>query len=203
MTKRVHKKPRLPTFLNSYNQINRVEFRDLDTVRKHLLSLLAYIDKGSFESSEDIEDALEYFGFEVEVSHDQDAYAGYSDFTIGSPLRTVPNPVKVIPNPVKDPNFFELLRALDHTMKLLSQSIRSINDPDRLTSDIKAVRAYLDAFSDFLSVQHINLAPEELPGALPAGLLAKLKKVDWLRFSENIQKWVDVIVKTCDLILKR
>lgn len=74
-------------------------------------------------------------------------------------------------------------------MKHLSTYLRLINDPDRLSADVKAVRAYVDAFRSFLDMEK-QQPPTEIPKDVPKGLLAKLKKVDWSKFSAEVRGWV-------------
>jgi putative proteasome-type protease len=91
-------------------------------------------------------------------------------------------------------DFFDLLRELDTAIKHLSYYIRTINDPDRLTPEIKTARAYVDAFSAFLDIEG-NQQPEKIPGEVKKGMLDALKRVEWSKVSDQAQKWVQLIVK--------
>ena len=103
-----------------------------------------------------------------------------------------PKARKVVYN--KSSDFFDNLRALDEAMKFLSREIRSINNPERITPELKAVKAYVDAFRAFLDVEP-NEPPEVVPAAVSKGLLVRLRKIDWLSVSNSAQKWVDTIVR--------
>jgi hypothetical protein len=98
------------------------------------------------------------------------------------------------PNDNLSKDFYDNLRALNEAMAALSRDIRAINDPDRVSSDIKAVRAYIDGFRAFLDVEP-HQPPVEVPTELSQGLLKRLRQIDWMRVSENAQKWADTIIR--------
>ena len=108
--------------------------------------------------------------------------------------------ISTIPNPSKNADFFDLLRQLDIALSALSNEIRAINDPERLSSDIKATRAYIDAFRAFLDDSGGN-APNSLPAEIPRSLLEKLKSVKWEAISSQCQKWAETIIKIVERLL--
>ncbi|MEZ5656251.1 MAG: hypothetical protein R3E04_10265 [Sphingobium sp.] len=101
-----------------------------------------------------------------------------------------------LPNPVladRGQDFFDLLRELRSVTKKLSSYIRTINDRDVATADIRAARAYVDAFQEFLDIDGSN-PPETIPVEIKNGVIESLKRIDWAKFSSEARQWAEWIM---------
>lgn len=100
-----------------------------------------------------------------------------------------------IPNPAlreNDEDVMKMLVELRDLIQRLSSYIKGINDPMLASADVKAARAYIDAFQEFLDLDGAN-KPETIPGDLTSATQSSLKKVDWAKLSDHAQKWARAI----------
>lgn len=93
-----------------------------------------------------------------------------------------------------DKDIYDTLRELDAALEWLSGYIRKINDPDRKGPAVQMVRAHLDAVRAFLDMEAGQTAPV-LPVEVREGLLSRLRKVDWAKFTDTVNKCVQNIIK--------
>lgn len=117
-----------------------------------------------------------------------------------SSLARAPRPKRArseAPNPAKNADVFDLMRQLDGALKELSREIGAINDPERQTTEIRSVRAYIDAFRTFLDDRE-GKAPDAIPQAIPTGTRERVARLDWSKISDAAQKWADLIVRIVD-----
>jgi hypothetical protein len=173
-------------------------FADGGNLERNLQTILDSIKSGgqsderSRRISKELQDAIDYLGFDVFVRTEDGTYSRYESFTLTAPVSK--DTAWTMENPATKADFFDLLRTLDATLTALSKEIRGINDPARATPNIISVRAYLDAFRQFIDVSG-GQPPTEIPAALPRGLLDRLRRVEWLRVSENARQWADTITR--------
>jgi len=163
-------------------------FSEPDLLMRHLSTIMEFINNGTQDTTTGygaIADAFNYLGL--------DLYQKDYDLIYGGGVKLMATARRLtFDNPATNPDFFDLLRTLDNTIMSLSAEIRAVNDPDRMTAEIKAARAYLDAFRSFLDIER-GQSPPEFPAEIHDGVLNKIRKIDWLRISENAQKWADTI----------
>jgi hypothetical protein len=168
-----------------------VIFHDEEALERHLSVLSNKLSKKMSNTQEDdhaLMRAFNYFNFSTYLRGSM-----FGPVFLGE-IMTVPN-THTVRTPAVEEDFFDLLRTLDDTMKSLSKEIRAINDRTKLTPEIRAARAYLDAFRAFLDVE-VGDPPQTVPASVPRGLLAKLRQVDWLRVSENAHNTIiDALTK--------
>lgn len=91
-------------------------------------------------------------------------------------------------------DLFDSLRELDEVLTNLKRLIRGINDPERISPNVNAARAYVVSFQEFLDING-NHPPENLPADIRLGLINSLKKVNWEKISDQAQKWVSRIIE--------
>lgn len=174
-----------------------LRFYDEGNLQQHLAVITAHLQSGSNAVTPELQDAVHYLGLDVFVKTTRDTYTDYDDHTTIFPAKK--GVEWSLPNPAVKPDFFDKLRLLDAAIKGLSQSIRSINDRSQVTPEMKAVRAYLDAFRAFLDAEQ-GEPPDTIPVAIPRGLLQRLRNVDWLTVSEQAHKWAETIRKFIPLL---
>jgi hypothetical protein len=176
------------------NYLTTISFLDSDTLREKLLCILSFVEKDRRAPTKELEAAIDYVSaLEVTGTESPGAYEFYRDFVVSPGLSKL-SLGREVANPAARPDFFDTLRSLDDALKQLSRQIRAINDPARITPEIRAVRAYLDAFREFLDVD-CGQAPQGIPKDLPVGLVSKLRRIDWRTVSDAAHKWADLIVK--------
>lgn len=116
---------------------------------------------------------------------------------VNSGMRELAQPSKTqIPNPAreKEGDFFDQLRELKSVTSKLSKHIRSLNDPDTVTADVRAARAYIDAFQEFVDLDGSN-KPDSIPQSIRDDTESSLRRVDWLKVSESANKWAKAILE--------
>ncbi|MEM9360574.1 MAG: hypothetical protein AAGB04_30725 [Pseudomonadota bacterium] len=91
-------------------------------------------------------------------------------------------------------DFFDQLRELDGLLESLKRHIREINNPERLTNDLRLVRSYAASIQEFLDL-HSGLSVGDVPEEVKSGMLNSLRKVNWVHFSDQAQKWVARIIE--------
>lgn len=174
------------------------EFEDKDLIKKHLITLDSLLNKEPnfyHNLNNDEIKALEYFNFDVRYTmsiryFETDRHLrGYDPDT-----RFKCNELENIRN---NKDFFDLLRDLRETLKNISKEIRDKNDRSSISPEIKSTRAYIEAFLDFVDAED-GLSPDEMPSALPGGLISKMKKIDLSSVSENMRKWIETSIKILD-----
>ncbi|MGX1498780.1 putative proteasome-type protease [Labrenzia sp. MBR-25] len=104
---------------------------------------------------------------------------------------------KQIPNPAldeSDGDFYDQLRELKSVTTKLSSHIRSINDPNMATADVRAVRAYIDAFQEFIDLDGSN-RPDAIPQSIRDETENSIRRVDWLKVSDSANKWARAILE--------
>lgn len=174
----------------------RLQQRYMKEFQKHAAKIAEYqrFSWGDEGPGDELREALNFFHLKI-VTESMDF-----DFQ-GNHWDVVLVPDNVLKNPADREDFFDLLRELDRTLSLLSREIRSINDPEKISPNIKAVRAYLDAFREFLDIER-GQAPDTIPAELPKGLRERIHKVDWGSISDRAQKWADTIVKIIRILFQ-
>lgn len=127
-----------------------------------------------------------------------DKYERY--FILKNVLDAEANIPSMRPNPARDIDQFDLMRELVHNLRRLSEYVRSINDPDLLNSDIRALKAYLGAFLEFLDTQSVSDLSNEIPESIPNRTSVLLNKIDWSKTSAEVRGWVKTIGDLIKLI---
>jgi len=87
----------------------------------------------------------------------------------------------------RDDEFSAHLADLRKALGEMSSYIKTINDPTRLTTEVKAVRVFIDSFSELLA-GIADVQPEEIPPEFTHGLATRILRIDWIRFSERADK---------------
>lgn len=108
-----------------------------------------------------------------------------------------PTPFHEYDNPARSVDFFDQLRSLQEAVSAIQEELRKINDPEKLTTSIRATRAYLSSFEAFLDNSH-GAAPDKVPEPVTRGLRDRLSSVNWASVSSQAQKWADTLIKLID-----
>lgn len=113
----------------------------------------------------------------------------------------------LVPNPKHDRvivgqlDFFDRARELDEALDAFLQEIRGINDPDKLDQRIKFLSAYADAIRTFIDRSR-DTGQRELPQEVAEGFLARLKPIEWLKYSERAEKLANSLARILEAIVK-
>lgn len=179
---------------SGYQENTTIVFQDRLNLLRHSKTIVDHLSETSGSRSaisEELEAAVRYFNFDLTVTRDHDSYSGYSDYSAIRPG----NPIieSEIENVFCTPDAISIMRDLIEGMTGLSEYIRSINDPLRKTADLRAIRAYLDAYVAILDENDPTQLSETLPKAIPVGIVRRLGKIDWNGFPEHVRKWVDTV----------
>lgn len=186
-------RPREPgeDMTEGYQYLTTLHFESPDELRAHLEVLRDFLVAGSRTVTPEIQAAVDYFGFKVNVSDGHDAYDSFHDYYATPGKGMI---VGEISNPTRHGQYGDLLVALDEAMARLQRVISDINDPAVKTPDVQAVRAYLGALREFLA-NDADQSPVALPAQIPQGLEEKIKRVDWSKISDEARKWAETISK--------
>jgi hypothetical protein len=185
-----------------------VIFSDQAALETHLNNIIKYIAHSytgtDYEAENSVLSALAYLGFDTYVR----ATSGFAAWSGDTEIIGVRPLTGNIEKPEDVPDFFDLLRKLNQTMRDLAKEIRAISDPNRISPEIKVVRAYLDSFSHFLEARTEDTSDTmqddtpEVPAAIPHGLFERIRKINWLKVSENAQRRAETITNILVKILR-
>ncbi|WP_342070792.1 cold-shock protein [Yoonia algicola] len=94
---------------------------------------------------------------------------------------------------------FDMLRDLDNLLGELSRYISSINDPDRISNDMRYVSAAAKSLQCFVDA-HGTSPSSEVPKDLPQTLSERIKSTDWSKVPQVADKIAQLTQRIVDLI---
>ncbi|MGZ8898447.1 MAG: hypothetical protein ACXW1Q_09080 [Halobacteriota archaeon] len=186
---------------DSYEIGRILRFSSPIDLERHVMTLHQYFEDNTFlkesENQKKLSEALKFFNFDIDVAYDRDSYTEYEEYTVNAPQgpASTPSLINITHNFAKEPDFFDLVRTLDDLLARISQYIKAVNNPTKLTADVRAVCSYIDAYRVFLNTDRPDLIADEVPISLPGQLLRKLREVDWYKFSDSVREWVETAIK--------
>lgn len=113
------------------------------------------------------------------------------DFSTTSPASSTVDATRV------SRDHFDVLRDLDALLAELAEHFHKINDPNRITNDMRYVRASAEAMREFIEAFEGN-DHVEMPTELPRNLLDRLRTIDLTKvdgLTGTVQRIADIISK--------
>lgn len=110
---------------------------------------------------------------------------------------------KAIPNQENEDasSFGSQILQVESALRSLSKYLHGINDPEILSAEMRAARAYIGSLLCFLEESKSDEGIKEIPGELVRGLETQMQRTDWKGVSSEARGWIRLILDYIKLIL--